>query len=263
MCLILFAIDTHPDYPLVLAANRDEFFDRPTAPCAAWQDEKGILAGRDLREGGTWLGVNHAGLLAAITNYREPVPALSEAETISRGHLVSGFLLEGAPDARAYLTAVAGNAHHYRGFNLLLREKTGGLFWFSNRASRIHTISPGVHGLSNHLLDTPWPKVRRGRDRLASVLAHPGKPDIESLFAMLKDRYMPPEEELPDTGIGEEWERRLAPLFVCSPIYGTRSSTIVTVNHRGGIRLYERTYHYKEGIPAGEDTLSFHVRAPE
>ena len=236
MCLILLAWKADRDYPLVLAANRDEFYDRPSARAGFWEEDPDLLAGRDLREGGTWLGATRAGRVAALTNYREPASLKTGAP--SRGRLAVDYL-RGRENPEAYLDGIAP-AGDYNGFNLLVGNPDG-LFCFSNRGSRVR-IEPGIHGLSNRLLDTPWPKVERGKEALATLLKQ-GKPTPEKMLDLLADRSRPPDQSLPDTGVGLEWERILSPLFIVSPVYGTRSSTVLLVDRSGEVTFAERTFN--------------------
>ena len=237
MCFIVLSYRQHPRYRLVLATNRDEFYARPTAPAAFWDDAPSVLAGRDLQGGGTWLGVTRAGRLAALTNVREPHRHLDDAPT--RGALVADYLT-GMMQPRVYLDAVRQEAARYNGFNLLLGD-TKDLFYFGNRAADIQPLEPGLYGLSNHLLDTPWPKVERGKKALAAALRN-DVVDPETLFAFLADTEQAPDETLPDTGVGLEWERLLSPIFIASPAYGTRVSTVVLVDHLGHATFAERAY---------------------
>jgi uncharacterized protein with NRDE domain len=237
MCLILLALDTHPDYSLIVAANRDEFYDRPTAHAAFWKDAPWVLAGRDLKAGGTWLGIDRRGRFAAVTNYRQ---GQREPEAPrSRGHLVSDYLT-GPSDARAHMAGVERDAALYNGFNLIVGD-TGALLYFSNRDGRTRALGPGVYGLSNHLLDSPWPKVTAGKSGLTTVLSGGGEL-IPSLFRLLSDPHQATEAMLPETGVSPEWERLLSAAFIASDGYGTRSSTVVLVGRDGGVRLEERSF---------------------
>jgi len=236
MCLILLAWKADGDYPLVLAANRDEFYDRPSAAADFWEEDPDLLAGRDLQEGGTWLGMTRTGRVAALTNYRDP--ASLKAGAPSRGRLVVDYL-RGRENPAAYLDGIAP-AGGYNGFNLLVGNPDE-LFCFSNRGGR-HRVEPGIHGLSNRLLDTPWPKVERGKEALAALLKK-GKPTPEKMLDLLADQSRPPEGSLPDTGVGLEWERILSPLFIVSPVYGTRSSTVLLVDRSGEVTFVERTFN--------------------
>lgn len=228
MCLIALAFRVHPGLPLVVAANRDEWRDRPTAPLAFWLDAPEILAGRDLAAGGTWMGVTRGGRFAAVTNYRDPSERRSMPR--SRGSLVTDALL--ADDPEAFLRSLGPN--EYAGFNLLVGDAHR-LFYYGSREGTFREVSPGAHALSNHLLDEPWPKVLRARE------AVDGTPDDERLFAMLSDSVAAPDAELPDTGVGIEWERRLSPALIAGVDYGTRSSTVLRLDAAGSIRMEERT----------------------
>jgi uncharacterized protein with NRDE domain len=238
MCLILIAYRTHPRYDLLVAANRDEFHDRPTAPLAFWDDSPQVLAGRDLKEGGTWLGITRAGRFAALTNYRDPSRVLPNAP--SRGRLVSDYL-QGAESAHHYLDRLMARADGYNGFNLLLGDAEG-LYYCSNRAGGVRALPPGLYGLSNHLLDTPWPKLERGRRALGRLLDHGSDPTPEALLDMLADRTPAPDAELPHTGVPLEWERWLSPIFIDAPGYGTRSSTVLLADGGGRARMVETTW---------------------
>jgi len=237
MCLILVAVDAHPKFRLVIAANRDEFFDRPTAPAAFWPEAPDLLAGRDLREGGTWIGITRGGRVAAVTNFRHP--AANRDGSPSRGRLVADYLLgRDLPDA--YLERVSREADRYSGFNLLAGQPDA-LYWYSNHGKGIGKLPPGTHGLSNHLLNTPWPKVEKGREALRAALAA-DEPSAETVLRCLVDRAVPPDELLPDTGVGLEMERMLSPVFIESPGYGTRSSTVILIGRDGGVTLVERSF---------------------
>jgi uncharacterized protein with NRDE domain len=245
MCLIFVAIDAHPNYRTVIAANRDEFYDRPTAPASFWTDAPELLAGRDLRAGGTWIGITRTGRIAALTNYRDPGPVKSDAP--SRGKLVSDFLL-GREDPVGYLERLSRIAHSYNGFSLIV-GKTAEFYYYSNREEKIRTLCPGIHGLSNHLLDTPWPKVEKGKEVLGRFLAEENL-SLERVLDMLLDRTVAMDESLPDTGVGLEWERILSPIFIMSATYGTRSSTIILVDRNGMATFTERSFDRGiEGFP--------------
>ena len=255
MCLILLGHEAHPRYRLVVAANRDEFYARPTAPAAWWDDAPGVLAGRDLRGGGTWMGVNRDGRWAAVTNYRDP--GAERAAAPSRGELVGDFLRGGEPPA-GYLARLAPRAGEYNGFNLLVGEP-GTVLWLSNRAPDPRPLEPGVHGVSNHLLDTPWPKVERGKRALGALLHEP-RLDAEPMLDLLLDSTVAADHELPDTGVGLTLERALSTMFIATPEYGTRSSTALLVDRDGAVLFVERTHH--PGIPGTEDRrFDFHLPA--
>jgi len=256
MCLILVADDVHPDYRLVVAANRDEFYDRPAAPIAWWADEPRVLAGRDLQSGGTWLGVTRGGRFSAITNYREPGNMNPDAP--SRGGLVLASLTDDRGPAR-YMDEVQQVAGAYNGFNLLAGDHDG-LWICSNRDGAPPVkIGRGVFGLSNHLLNTPWPKVANGRRDLETALTLSGDPLIERLLEMLADRAVPPDNDLPNTGVGLEMERLLGSRFIVSPIYGTRASHVVLIGRNDRVTIVEQTF--EQGSPAGPPVkIEFGIR---
>lgn len=232
------ALDSHPEYSLILAANRDEFYDRPTAPAEFWAEAAWVLGGRDLKAGGTWLGIDRRGRLAAVTNYRQgqresPAPR-------SRGRLVSDFLTGNSP-ASEYMERVQAEAGHYNGFNLIAGEGAE-FFYHSNREGRVRRLTSGVYGLSNHLLDTPWPKVAATKSAFGAVLTGKASQLVEGLFALLSDRSQAADHLLPSTGISPEWERLLSSAFIASEDYGTRSSTVVLIGRGGGIVFIERSF---------------------
>jgi len=235
VCLALIALDAHPRLPLVIAANRDEFHARAAAPAHWWRD--GTLAGVDLEAGGTWFGVTRQGRWALVTNYREGVPRDPQAP--SRGTLVTRALT-GRAQALACAAAIAVDGTRYHGYNLLLGEVAAAAYT-SNRASGALALGRGLHGLSNHLLDTPWPKVVRAKQRLAACLA-PAAVDLEALFALLADRTQAEPAALPATGIAPEWERLLSSAFIVDAQYGTRCSTVLTIARNGRARFVERSF---------------------
>ncbi len=243
MCLILFAYNVHPSYRLILAANRDEFFDRPSEAADFWPDQPQVLGGRDLKEMGTWLGVTKEGRFAAITNYRDPSSLKSNAP--SRGKLVSDYLT-GNLSAEDYLHRILPEASQFNGFNLLLGDSEN-LWVYSNRGAA-QKLKPGIYGLSNHLLDTPWPKVQKGKSLLTKALDKKGDNLDEALLNLLADRHVPPDNELPDTGVSSEWERILSPMFIASPVYGTRSSTVLMMAKNRRIRFIEQVYNDNSDI---------------
>lgn len=236
MCLILLGWHAHPKFPLVVAANRDEFYARRTAAAAFWNDAPHVLGGRDLEAGGSWLGVTRTGRFAALTNFRNP--SQNKDGRTSRGRLVSEFLL-GTMTPEAYLDQLQGEGAAYNGFSLIFGQGDQ-LAYFSNCGGRAHRIQPGIHGLSNHLLDTPWPKVARGKAAMALALGE--LPDETPLLALLRDRRIVPDEELPQTGMSPEWERWLSPAFIHTPTYGTRSSTAIVLDRSGKLHFTELSY---------------------
>ena len=240
MCLLVLAWQAHPRYRLIVAANRDEFHERPAAPLAQWPGPAGIIAGRDLRAGGTWLGVDARLRLGVITNFRDLQKPRQGAP--SRGALIPAFL-EQQTGPEKYFAELAGRACDYAGFNLLLADADS-LWYGSNRARHFaRSLPPGVYGLSNELLDTPWPKLVRVRSRFESWLHAAGASPVEELFAMLGDRT-PGEREInaaPSSIAPELWRALSAP-FVQHPAYGTRCSTVVLVETAGALRIVERRF---------------------
>jgi uncharacterized protein with NRDE domain len=254
MCLILFAYKVHPRYRLLLLANRDEFYDRATAPLDFWPGQPNLLAGRDLVQGGTWMGVTRTGRLAAITNYRDPQSIKTDAP--SRGHLVADYLLTHTAPAD-YLRRIRPQAARYNGFNLIVGDATG-LFWFSNRAADATlALAPGIYGLSNHLLDTPWPKVQQGKSALIELLAQPDALSEEAFFTLLQSQVIAPDAQLPQTGVDRQWERMLSPIHITSDTYGTRSSTVLWIDAGGILHCAERTWQPAQTVPQAAATRRF------
>jgi uncharacterized protein with NRDE domain len=245
MCLIVFAWRVIPGLPLIACANRDEFYDRPATPAAPWPDEPNIVAGRDLQGGGSWMGVTKTGpngpRFAALTNIRAPHDVKPDAPT--RGALVADFL-KGDMSAADYLAAIAPTAAAYNGFNLILGDRDG-IYWFSNRAGddprNGKALDPGIYGVSNGLLDAPWPKVLRTKASFASLLLQ-GAPE-EAYFEMLADTTRAPDLRLPDTGVPIEVERQLSAVCIEIPGYGTRTSTVVKLYQDAQPELHERVLH--------------------
>jgi uncharacterized protein with NRDE domain len=241
MCLILFAYRRHPDYPLVLIANRDEYYARPTRNAHWWEDAP-VLGGRDLEAGGTWLGIARDGRLAAVTNVREP--GGMTAGKISRGELTRGFL-SGKKSPRDYLEEIGARAQEYAGFNLLLGD-TRELWFYSNRGGAPMRVDAGVHGVSNGSFDEPWPKLETGRTELAELLE--GTLDRDSLMAILTDHRVADDHQLPSTGVALDIERMLSSRFIRSPGYGTRASTVLIVDQHGEVSFNEQNFG-AEGNP--------------
>lgn len=261
MCLILFALEAHPRYRLVVAANRDEWFHRETEPARFWDEDANVLAGRDLAQRGTWMGITRTGRFAAVTNFREPDRRRDDAK--SRGALVSEFLF-GRTAPEAFVQQIETDAQQYNGFNFLAADMHA-MRYFSNRvqaglgAGRGSPIGPGVYGLSNHLLDTDWPKVRLGKARLAQVLRD-DKIDDGELFELLAHRGPAPESELPSTGVPPERERALSAAHVLLGEYGTRSSTVLLVGRDGWVQFAERSFD-RHGVMIGLSAEQFRLTA--
>jgi uncharacterized protein with NRDE domain len=236
MCLILLAHRAHPDFPLVVAANRDEWFRRPTAPAGFWPDAPEVFAGRDLEQQGTWLGITRSGRFAALTNYRDP--ASNRPDAPSRGALVSAFLRSPASPGE-YLERLQHDAARYNGFSLLAGDGAT-LCYFSNREGEVRSLEPGVYGLSNSLLDVPWPKVESGKSQLVAALDR--GPNAETLLDILDDTQLASDAALPRTGMSPDWERRLSSLRIVADGYGTRSSTALLVDADGEVSFVERSF---------------------
>jgi len=299
MCLILVAWQAHPDFPLVLAANRDEFFARPAAPAQWWADQPDILAGRDLEAGGTWLGVHRRGAFAGLTNFRDPASQRPGAP--SRGALVADTLTGHQPVAER-LAWLACHGGDYNGFNLifsdndelavyesvspplgrpeegslppggverglrgaLLRARGTGRLCKAGPPARSakgapisgrgQVLEPGVYGLSNHLLDSPWPKVLAAKSRLHSALD--SLPDTAPLLELLRDDRPAPDAALPRTGVSLEWERLLSSAFIRAPGYGTRCSTVILRDRAGHTSFREWTWN-AAGEEVGQTTREF------
>ena len=239
MCLIAFAWNVHPDYRLVVAANRDEWHDRPAAPAAWWSDHPHILAGRDLKAGGTWMGVTRGGRFAAITNFRDPGDRKSTAR--SRGELVTAFLL-GDESPAAFLAATKKVAFDYNGFNLIVADGNS-LAYFGSSDGEIEILAPGVYALSNHTLNEPWPKVKLARSALGAALQAEmsGNARQMAIYALLSNDTVAPDDTLPNTGVGIEWERMLSPALIVTEKYGTRASSILSIANNNVVSFDEHT----------------------
>ena len=258
MCLIFFAHDVHPDYRLILVSNRDEFYARPTMPAGFWESIPGVFGGRDLEQGGTWLGVTRTGRFATVTNYRDPEEF--ERQGRSRGLLLREFLkqepppgpfaedlAEGDRDADA-----AGERSQFNGYNLLVGDLRGdqGLFYYSNKSPQRfpRRLLPGIYGLSNHLLDSPWPKLVSGRTGFAELVHRnrPGSDDWShhpnAFFDLMTNSTTAPDDALPDTGLGVDIERRLSASFILGERYGSRCSTLLLIGRDGFAHMAEHTF---------------------
>ena len=253
MCLIFLSIHQKPNYKLIVAANRDEFYARKTMPAEFWKDHPQIVGGRDLEamkpDGtcGTWMAMNKNGRIAMVTNYRDLKNIKSQAP--SRGHLVTDFLLSNEHPEK-YLKLIEPRADLYNGFNLIVGDAEE-IFYLSNYKEGIVKIENGFHGLSNHLLDTPWPKVRKGKEKI-KLLFEEEKITHEKILNALYD------DQLPDTGVGLERERMLSSMFIKSPNYGSRCTTVVTIDRNNKIEFTERVYDLKT-FEFGEQTFSFNA----
>lgn len=234
MCLITFAWRPGHTLPLIVAANRDEYHDRPTSALAAWHDAPGIYAGRDLKAGGTWMGIERSGRFAALTNIvdpRKPVGARS------RGELVAGFL-QSQLSVENYLHQLVDRVGYYSGFNLLVGDRKQ-LGYLNAEEAKPRLLTAGVYGLSNAKLDTPWPKVVKASNGLRRLLE---TPDHEQLLSVLADREQAADDQLPDTGVGKTMEKLMSSIFITNNEYGTRASTVLIVDSQGRRRMAERTF---------------------
>jgi uncharacterized protein with NRDE domain len=252
LCLIALAWRVRADLPLAIAANRDEWRERPAEPARWWDDAPSIFAGRDLQAGGTWMGVTRGGRFAAVTNFRDPADRRSTAR--SRGGLVTDFLRD-SDTPEAFLAQLHGRAGEYNGFNLILGDGAS-LWYYGSREGEARAIEPGVHALSNHLLDEPWPKVVRARAAMQAAMREDDP--TQSLFALLADRHLAADAELPATGVGLEWERRLASALITGPDYGTRASTVALFAGAGEVRVEERGLD-AEGRAVQNRSARFHI----
>lgn len=242
MCLIVFANNLLKDYKLIFAANRDEFYNRPSEQADFWNDHPDLLAGKDLQAGGTWMGITRKGKFAAITNFRDLKNNRNDAP--SRGYLTLDFLVNDVTPEE-YYNGLKSDLKDYNGFNLILGD-TNQLYYFSNKTTGLQKLEPGIHGISNALLDTPWPKVEKSKMQLKRLIEYQTIHPWEVLN-ILDDTSPAKDEELPDTGVGVELERILSSIFIKSEKYGTRSSTIVTVDKHNKVKFVEKTYYANTG----------------
>jgi len=239
MCLILFNFKKHSKYKFILAANRDEFFNRDTVFADFWNDNANILGGRDVQSEGTWLGINKNGRFIAITNYRDP--QMDKENAKSRGVISKSFLNEKS-STEAFINQLAKEKMHYNGFNILLSaDGFKNLYHYSNVSDQLTRVDAGIHGLSNALLDSPWPKVNIGKKSLKEISTKES-PSVTELMGILKDRKTAPNSDLPDTGIPFDLEQKLSPLFISLKDYGTRCSSVLLITHENEVGFHEWTY---------------------
>ena len=258
MCTLVMSYLQHPDYPLIVASNRDEFYHRPTERASFWRDHPNLLAGRDLQNGGTWLGITKSGRFSALTNVRDLHAIRTHAP--SRGELVLSTLLHPDPDPAA-LHRIQPTAHLYNGFNLVtgtLRQ----LYYYSNVLNRSEPLHPGTYVMSNAFLNTPWPKSVKTKSRFEALIQEErlSSDDLsDKLFELMSDRETFPPEQLPDTGLSKEMEIRLSSTFIHTENYGTRCTTIMKVDQNGHTIFSEKTY--EQGQDAGTTTHEFLISA--
>lgn len=239
MCLIVFAYKEHPKYKLILAANRDEFYSRPARRAQFWKEEgfSELLAGKDLEAGGTWMGISKSGNWGALTNYRDPSSIRENPP--SRGELVLDYLKNNS-QMESYLSEIQAKAQEYNGFNLLAGDRNS-VWHYSNVTDAITELSAGIHGVSNALLDTSWPKLDQAKKDLEAVI-QTDNIDVEELFQLLKNEHKPPEDQLPDTVIPKEWEKAISSVFIKTETYGTRCSTLLLIDQQNEATFTERKY---------------------
>lgn len=236
MCLITFAYEKHPKYRLIVVANRDEFYNRPTAAANWWNEHPNLLAGKDLKGMGTWLGVTKNGRFSALTNYRDGFSEKPNAP--SRGDLVKDFLLS-QYETTEYLANIQPSAEQYNGYNLLTFDGVN-LGYFSNKIEQPRILEKGVYGLSNGILDTPWQKLNYAVEGLEKLL-DAADFSIENAFEMMRNRTIAPDEKLPNTNVPIEWERTLSAMYIETPNYGTRCTTVLLLDYDGNIHFEERS----------------------
>jgi uncharacterized protein with NRDE domain len=239
MCTTIFAYKVHDQYPFIFLGNRDEFKNRPTKPSHFWHGHPEVLGGIDLLKGGTWTGITKTGKIAFITNYRDF--RVEQKSTLSRGDLVRQYLI-GSVEPKEYLKLVRTKGKEYNLFNLVVGNQNK-LCYYSNVTDKIEDIPPGIHGLSNALLNTPWPKIVKAKEALSQIINNVNDVNdltIEQLFGILDDTTIPPDNELPDTGGTLEIERMLSTIHIDTPSYGTRIKTIIVIDKKGEVQFYEK-----------------------
>lgn len=250
MCLIIFSFKQNPDIPLIIAANRDEFYQRKTSTLGIWEDKPQILAGRDLESGGTWMGVNSVNKkFAAVTNYRDPASIKTDAK--SRGFIVSDFL-EKEISNENFIESLRKEKDKFNGFNLIFGSLDS-IFHYSNISDKVTEIKPGIHGVSNELLNSPWPKLVKAKSELSDLVSADNI--IEDSLDFLNNESSFKDEELPDTGVGIEWERLLSPVFIKSEVYGTRSSSVLLFHKNGQVEFRERAFNDDASIKKDSEFL--------
>ena len=258
MCLILLSCKQFDNFPLIIAANRDEYFERPSQVAHFWNDNPFILAGRDLKHGGSWLGISRQGRFAAVTNVREPSNKIASAT--SRGTLVSEYLMSDI-STENYLEDLLDRIDQFDGFNLLVGDRNA-LCFLGSLEKQIRILDAGVYGISNGVFDCPWPKVNQGKQRLAEIMNKSGQvlsqADETAFFKLLADDTVPSDDELPDTGVGLEWEQKLGSIFVKADPFGTRCSTLLSIDAKNRVRFSERNFDHAGNV-LGTERYSFNL----
>lgn len=258
MCIVFIARAQRADFPLIIAANRDEFYARPAQASHFWENHSSVLAGIDLEAGGTWMGVTRNGKIAALTNIRDPKRIKPDA--ISRGELVADYLCNDTVEARHYIQQLQATRAQYNGYNLVLGD-VDTLQVYNNFDNTLYTVEDGIHGLSNATFNTPWPKVIRGMQAITDYCQQADNIVPEALFALMANPQQADDHELPDTGVGADWEKRLSSVFIHTPEYGTRCSTLVLVDKNRQLHWYERTYN-NQGVATQNLQFSFPLTTP-
>ena len=263
MCLISFAIGQHPEFPFIMVANRDEFYQRPSQQIHQWDDHPSIIAGRDLKLKGTWLGFNKEGRFSSVTNYRRPTT--NTHPLLSRGKLVTDALLSPVP-ASEHLHTLQASTHLYGLYNLIVADDTG-IYFQSNTSSteqpvKTTKLDNGVYGLCNASLDTPWPKLTAAKYELQQAIKHADL-SLDTLSTLLNQESRASDELLPDTGIAIDWERSLSSQFIQLPEYGTRAKTIILQDHKGVTQIREISYNAEGEFARADLTLTLNVFASQ
>ena len=239
MCILFIAVNQHRDYPLIIAANRDEFTDRPTRSSGFWNEHPGLLAGKDLKAGGTWMGINTQGKVAALTNVRDPQKIDPDAR--SRGELVTDFLTDDSIGNQTYFDKLSSTKDRYNGYNLLFGHWRD-LWVYNNHKGSLDKLKDGVYGLSNDDLNSPWPKINKGMLALEDYCHTDESLDSDHLFDLLRDKTQAQDKYLPQTGVPIEWERKLSSIFISAQGYATRSSTLLLIDQQGQVSWEEHSY---------------------
>lgn len=238
MCILFIAVEQHPDYPLIIAANRDEYFARPTDSSKYWTEHPSILAGKDLVAGGTWMGVTQNGFISSLTNIRNPLKLKEDVR--SRGELVLNYLVN-EPSSKEYLNVLEHSKDEYNGYNLLFGHWDN-LYVYNNHDNQAHQLTPGFYGLSNANLNSPWPKINKGVKDLEDYCKNPGDLKDKVFFELMQNDTLAEDHLVQKTGAPEEWEKQLSSIFIRTPKYGTRASTLVLVDQSHKMHWHEKVY---------------------
>ncbi|MGQ8363809.1 NRDE family protein [Glaciecola sp. 1036] len=255
MCILFIAVNQHKDYPLIIAANRDEFHARPTLASHWWQPESHLLAGKDEMASGSWMGINRRGNIAAITNIR--APGRERPNAVTRGKLVIDYLQQ-SPDFETYSTQLAATKDSYNGYNLLFGSFNN-LYVYNNFENAVQSLTTGVYGLSNAMLNTPWPKLDFGKQTLAEYCQSSSPLQKQHLFELLRNQTPAEDERLPKTGVPIEWERKLSSIFIKTDDYGTRSSTVLLVDQDKHVYWEEHSFN-NQGKIVNEQGFDFSLQ---